>query len=389
MLEFSISNQTLTRLDETAVVSDSVNYLDCHFTFSPDWEGVTPVATFGHSQVAEPITVAIVDGVCRVPWEVIQPHGFSMAVYGSGKDGAGLFSHIPTDTVTVEVGKSGVAERVAPAAPTPDLYDTLMAEIQAGVAAATQAKAAAEAAQKDAGASSLSASRSERVVVNAQQECVTRAEEAKTSAEVAVDAAEGLSAEVALAAAARQELDDALVLCKSYAVGTEGYVLLLSYPYPAWDDTGTLNVDHGVGLKADRRYIVTVGGTVYEGVSHLYQTELPPLLGSDDPQAELSGWPDDGELKPEIPGGEDVNPPITPEEPSVVEDARITLVAGPLTFVQWENPDNPRTVITTTDTSVKGLTLLTDGHDNGRYYMEQARAAQKRCEAILKELQAL
>lgn len=181
MLEFSISNQTLTRLDEMAVVSDSVNYLDCHFTFSPDWEGVTPVATFGHSEVAEPITVMIVDGVCRVPWEVIKPYGFYMAVYGSGETGEGAFTHIPTDTVTVEVAKSGVAEKVGPVTPTPDMYDTLLAEIRAQAEAAATAKTSAQ-------ASAQAASGSERAALNARNAAQTAAQVAEQKRSAAISA---------------------------------------------------------------------------------------------------------------------------------------------------------------------------------------------------------
>lgn len=384
MLEFSVSNQTLTRLDETAVVADSVNYLDCRFTFSPDWEGVTPVATFGHSEVAEPITVMIVDGVCRVPWEVIRPYGFYMAVYGSGKSGEGIFTHIPTDTVTVEVAKSGVEERLAPASPTPDMYDTLMAEIQAGVAAATEAKESAQRASDHATSQAMSAGEARSVVQAAQQNCVTYMARAQAAADKAERAAEGVSAETALAVSARQELDDTLVLCKSYAVGTEEYGLKGGTSNGLWDASGTYTIG-SIGMAANRRYLVKIDGVWYEGISHMVIKTTP---GTGEPPVDLFSVSDDEELTPEIPGGDDTDPPITPDDPAERYEEGVELKAGPVTIMQW-NTNTPKTEITTTDRSVNAVWVYTDGHDNAKYYMEQAQAAMARCESILKEIKAL
>ncbi len=381
MLEFSVSNQTLTRLDETAVVSDSVNYLDCHFTFSPDWEGVTPVATFGHSEVAEPITVMIVDGVCRVPWEVIRPYGFYMAVYGSGKSGEGIFTHIPTDTVTVEVGKSGVAERMAPAAPTPDMYDTLMAEIQAGVAAATQARESALTSKESAQYQASVASNARTAAQAAQQECSVLSARAKDAAEKAEKAAESVSAETALAVSARRELDDALVLSKSYAVGMDRYRNLGGTDSCTWD-SGKLSMDY-LGLKADHRYRVEINEVWFDGVCHLVETPVP---GPGD-LAELLSEPGD-ELTPEIPGGDDTDP-IVPDDPTEKYVERMVLQVGPLTFEQWKDETNSGTEVTTTDTVVYRFQVYTDGHDNSKYYMMQAQAARNECASILHQMQEL
>ena len=128
MLEFCISNQLLTRLDGTEVFSDSENYLECAFQFSDDWAGLEAVATFGHSGVAEPISVRIVDGVCRAPHEVIHPYGFTLAVYGAGEQ-EGEITHVPTNLVTVEVGSAGVAQGLSIPQPTPSLYDSLLAQL--------------------------------------------------------------------------------------------------------------------------------------------------------------------------------------------------------------------------------------------------------------------
>lgn len=413
MLEFSISNQTLTRLDEMAVVADSANYLFCHFTFSSDWDNVTPVATFGHSDVAEPITVMIEDGVCQVPWEVIQPYGFYMAVYGSGQGSDGTFTHIPTDTVTVEVGESGVSENLGPLSPTQSMYDSLMTEIRECESAAVEAKTSALASARSAAGNAESAEYYRNVAENAQQECVARASEAGCYAEEARQAASQISAETALAVAARQELDDAVILCKSYAVGTEDYRVIggaAPCPWSSWKfSIGS------IGMEANHRYLVSVDDVWYEGISHMLTTvgdeTADPLGVSDDEEltsetpegdegGELTSETTEGdegeELTPETPGGDDTDQPIDPDDPVTSYEERIELKVGPLTIVQWNNGSATGTDFTTTDTSVRNVWIYTDGHDNGKYYMEQAQAAmetakqtEKNCERILEQILAL
>lgn len=165
MLEFSISNQLLSRLDTTTVVADSQNYLECSFQFSEDWADVEPVASFGHGGVDKPLSVRIVDGVCRVPHEVITPYGFQMAVYGTG-NGGDAYTHIPTNVVTVEVERGGSQEGLTPAQPTQDLYDTLMDKLhrseQSAVRSQTSAAANAAAAQAAAQGVREDAQRAER-----------------------------------------------------------------------------------------------------------------------------------------------------------------------------------------------------------------------------------
>ncbi len=95
------------------------------------------------------------------------------------------------------------------------------------------------------------------------------------------------------------------------------------------------------------------------------------------------------------PGGDDTDPPITPDDPTVHYEEGVELKAGPVTIVQWDT-ETPKTEITTTDTSVNAVWVYTDGHDNGKYYMERAEAAESRarqiennCRSILNQIKAL
>lgn len=129
MLEFSISNQLLTRLDSTTVYSGSCNYLRARFAFSDDWAGVVPVATFSHPAAEGAYSVRLIQGECLVPLEVLRPGRFSVTVCGAG--GQTGVSHIPTGVVTITVEESGHSLDLAPQEPTPSLYDTLLSQLSA------------------------------------------------------------------------------------------------------------------------------------------------------------------------------------------------------------------------------------------------------------------
>lgn len=409
MLEFCISNQLLTRLDGTEVFSDSENYLECAFQFSDDWAGLEAVATFGHSGVAEPVSVRIVDGVCRVPHEVIHPYGFTLAVYGAGEQ-EGEITHVPTNLVTVEVGSAGVAQGLSIPQPTPSLYDSLLAQLgekEASVQAAmTQAQTAAAAAggARDQAVEAAEAAQADR----------ERAEEARTSAAESAQGA-GMSAEAAQAAlqgarqeqlkaqTVRQELTDALRLHQSYAVGTEEFGTLAALRDIAWREgeyIGPL-----LELEANRRYVVEVDGKRYDAISRqlvqgaegydaggtasLLRTrddetpETPPVEGGGG-VVELPGV---SEVEPGGSGGGSGETPETPETPenppaaTVGYSSQVRLTAGPVTIIDRvfetaaEDGSAGESWLSTTDGQVGTVLLLTDGEDNGRYYMEKARAA--------------
>lgn len=218
MLEFSVSNQLLSRLDSAEVMSGSQNYLNCRFQFSEDWEGLKKVAVFGHGEVDEPIGVELEEDACAVPHEVIKPYGFQLALYGSGGAEGGGYTHVPTNVVTVEVNRSGEEEELD-AEPTKTLYDSVMVKLQqvqettdgAKVSAAANAAQAEEAAQR--------AIEAEETATEAREVSEEKALSAAGSAKAAEKqkaAAEKAAAGSGEAAVAARQM---AVLSREYATG--------------------------------------------------------------------------------------------------------------------------------------------------------------------------
>lgn len=392
MLEFSISNQLLSRLDATQVVADSENYLECSFQFSADWDNTVAVATFGHSKVADPISVRIVDGVCRVPHEVIKTYGFQVSVYGTVEEDEGTVCHIPTNTVTVDVEASGVESGLAPAEPTPSMYDTLMSAITEAEAETLEAK--------------ISAKSSAEIAMGAQR----GAERAVTSAMVsaATSAAEASSAQATYEAVkvARRKMDALTELNKSYVLGSGEDEQVAHITGIVWDSDNSYWQSQ-LELKPGRRYRVKVNGVWRDVAAQwiLEEREEEKKVKPGDFEAELfslSSRVYDDEPIEEIPmgdevissGGEnsgngssdnwDVTAPVTPVTYEVVTDI-VKLVAGPVTIedVVTDETTGEEHIcrLTTTNRSVTEVEIWTDGNDNAKYFYEKALAAAERAEA--------
>lgn len=383
MLEFSISNQLLSRLDATQVVADSENYLECAFQFSQDWEGTVAVATFGHSKVTNPISVRIVDGKCQVPHEVIQEYGFQLSVYGTGEQESGAMCHIPTNVVTVEVGASGAGQDLTPAAPTKSMYDTLMTAIaegeQSAAASKTSALASAEAAK--------SAQEGAQQAAAAAQADATTAQDRARECTAGVEAVQMLVGQIKVTAGELQELE---VLHRGYTMGTEEDRQLLRVEQIQWQRGGLTGAL--LGLEPGKRYMVRVDDVWYDAVSSQC-TETKPVEesgGETPPQASLSTLSegDDDEEVIEIPGDLDPDQPVVtlPEEYEVVRDV-VRLTAGPVTvedvLADAESDLGLHNRLTTSDETVRSVEVRTDGHFNGRYFYEMAKAAAERAEAAL------
>lgn len=98
-IELSLQNQVLTRTDENVIVSDSINYLFCEFTFSAEWEGLAKTAQFTRNLVT--YNVDLVDDKCAVPWEQLVHKGvFYISVFAG--------SRITSSRLKVKVLASGL-----------------------------------------------------------------------------------------------------------------------------------------------------------------------------------------------------------------------------------------------------------------------------------------
>lgn len=98
-IELSLQNQVLTRTDENVIISDSINYLFCAFTFSADWAGLAKTAQFTRNLVT--YNVDLVDDKCAVPWEQLVHKGvFYISVFAG--------SRITSSRLKVDVSTSGL-----------------------------------------------------------------------------------------------------------------------------------------------------------------------------------------------------------------------------------------------------------------------------------------
>lgn len=416
MLEFSISNQLLSRLDATTVVADSENYLECSFQFSQDWENTAAVATFGHSQVQEPISVRIVDGKCKVPHEVIKTYGFQLSVYGTAEEGTGTVCHIPTNVVAVEVEASGTGEGLTPSAPTKSMYDSLMTAILAGETAATEAKVSARASAEAAKGAQEGAEEAKAIAAKGAENS------AASAGACAVDA---LNARYVweLARAFQKVMEMWQRINKGYVLGggtSEQVCLMKNIPWTEGSYEGSfLNLQSW----GDGRYRVRVDDRWYDVVAEWDLIEKAEVTHSD--QAELmSGQSrkveegevpevpegeevvvvpdtpgdtgDEGET-PETPGGEEVDPgqntggsmdSIPVVKPIIhYETTRdvLRLVAGPVTIedIRTDRAAKEDRIcrVKTIDTTVREVEVCVDGERSAKYYFEQAMAAAARAEA--------
>lgn len=369
MLEFSVSNQLLSRLDAAKVVADSENYLECGFSFSRDWDGTVAVATFGHRKVAEPISVRIVDGKCRVPHEVIKTHGFQLSVYGTVETQEGTVCHIPTNVVTVEVENSGPGQDLGPTEPTESMYTTLMTAIAAGEAAATEAKVSARASAEMANGARTGAQASQ----NAAQEAA-----ANSAISAGASAKDAMASRVICEKVSplEERMRALLRIVSSYATGGD-----IDWPVRVvsnipWQD-GVFQMDY-LYLNPGKRYRVRVDDVWYETVP---QWELEKECETEEDEQTSTGG--------ESTGG---TPVVKPRLRYTLLKDVIKLEAGPVTVEEiLVNKEAGETLIAkllTTDTAVQEVEIRTVGSRNAKYYYEQALQAAERAEAAADRIEA-
>lgn len=158
-LSFSVENQTIRRTDNFYVVAGSMNYLYAQFTFTPDWGDGTKTAQFFAECSDDPPYDVILDqnGMCLVPWEVLQ--------YGGTRVFVSVFAgdRITANNSIFRVHDSGYMPGGSSSQPpTPDVYAQIidrMDGIEADMEEATRrAEAAAESAETSKNAAANSAS---------------------------------------------------------------------------------------------------------------------------------------------------------------------------------------------------------------------------------------
>lgn len=120
-IDFKVQHQTITRTDKYEVVGGSQNYLHARFTFCAEWADMAVVAVFSTNS-GKHYSVAIENGECLVPWEVLLGAEFWVGVFGGDR--------LTTSTTRVPV-KPGVKLNASPGGqPTPSAYEALVKRVE-------------------------------------------------------------------------------------------------------------------------------------------------------------------------------------------------------------------------------------------------------------------
>ena len=87
VLSFDVNGQQISKnpdCDFSGLVAGTRNYLQAHFSFSPDWDGCALIASFwkGSNEYAVPIK----DNVCMIPPEVLIGKSYGVSIIGQRSD---------------------------------------------------------------------------------------------------------------------------------------------------------------------------------------------------------------------------------------------------------------------------------------------------------------
>lgn len=123
-LQFSVSNQTITRTDDFNAVAESIDYLYAQFTFLTDeWSGRNVTAQFRSDKSSKTYEYLLdEENKCLVPWE-------SLNLQGGGYIYVSVFTGalITTNRAKVFIAPSGYDEEAESSTPpTPSIYAQIL-----------------------------------------------------------------------------------------------------------------------------------------------------------------------------------------------------------------------------------------------------------------------
>lgn len=99
-LRFNINQQSIKKEgDFSNIVSGSVGYLKCEFSFDSEWSGLRKVAEFRKYLDSEVYPVQVENNSCMVPYHVLDGSQWYVNVIGRGKT-----KQITTNRVLVRQG---------------------------------------------------------------------------------------------------------------------------------------------------------------------------------------------------------------------------------------------------------------------------------------------
>lgn len=124
MLRFQVSGQRLRRLDNEALATGSASFPDVHFDFSGAWTEGTKTAIFTDANGSVYNVLLNSDGTCKVPSECMTGSYFKLSLFNTNGD-----TRITTNEINVIVKYSGFVRGLAPADPTPTVYEQILESI--------------------------------------------------------------------------------------------------------------------------------------------------------------------------------------------------------------------------------------------------------------------
>lgn len=127
-MKITVNDQHII-IDRTEIVGNSSKLYDVHFDFDSSWEGFNKIAVFqlGYNK---PVTMALVNNECVIPWEVLPQKGgiLKIGVYGTKGD-------IEKPTIwchEIQVKPGTPDDGIAGKEPTQEVFDQIMQMIEDG-----------------------------------------------------------------------------------------------------------------------------------------------------------------------------------------------------------------------------------------------------------------
>lgn len=132
MIQIQVNSQELERIDDGDVVRQSIQYLQCKFTFSSDWDDVSKKALFWKCDETTVYDADINnDGIAQVPDNVANENPFYISVVGVRMNGDTEVKRITTNKVKVKNKTAGYSNNISDSSITPPTqYDKFLGNIQ-------------------------------------------------------------------------------------------------------------------------------------------------------------------------------------------------------------------------------------------------------------------
>jgi hypothetical protein len=163
MICLKATKNQLVAENRELLTAGSVGVNEVSFSFSDDWDGLTRTAVFKAGDVVIQVVLDD-DNACNVPWEVLATAHVALyvGVYGS----SGALMVLPTVWAALGVVRPGTELGEDAKEPTPDVYQQILADIEAGKLRGPQGEPGADGKTPEKGIDYWTAEDQEAIVQN-------------------------------------------------------------------------------------------------------------------------------------------------------------------------------------------------------------------------------